>query len=198
MNKILLFLLLTLLPVNAFPEEPITVSYEFCTDPMLRKLITFQGIQYMSIQVHGVQKGKRCNLVRVDCKDGKLTYDTPLRFQAPDSAIIIEAFAQSVHPDTANIMLDLAGMSSARIYPVKSCKQHILMETLTDKTQHVTDTIPLFAYTTGKKEEFTYQGKKVTGTDFCGVRYSKTNPGEWKDKFGITDYFYYILCFDPE
>lgn len=198
MNKILKLLLLCILTANVFAQEPISVSYKHCTKPMSTKLMMFQEIQYIEIQIQGIPKGKGCNLIRVDCKDGKQTYNKALRFQAPDSAIVIEAFAQSIHPDTVKTMLSIAGMPSVRKYPVTNCKQHILMETLTDKTQYATDTIPLLAYTSGKKQDFTFEGKTVSGIDYCKVRYSKTNPAQWSDLFGLTHYFYYILCTDPE
>ena len=33
--------------------------------------------------------------------------------------------------------------------------------------------------------------------NFCEVRYSKTHPSEWYEKFSIKDYIYFELEFQP-
>ena len=178
-------------------SSKVEVSYELCKDDMTRELMDFQDIRYYQVFIKGDFSGKMCNLVMVHCRDGQLSYDEPIRFQEKDSTIRLTYFAQSIDNDTAKISLKSKAVHSTRKYDVKNCKSHILMETYTEAPLTTADTIPVIAYTTGLVQNFMFEGKPVTGIDYCGLRFVKVNPKEWSDKYGVKDFVYYIIYFEP-
>ena len=163
---------------------------------MTRELMDFQDIRYYQVFIKGDFSGKMCNLVMVHCRDGQLSYDEPIRFQEKDSTIRLTYFAQSIDSDTAKISLKSKAVHSTRKYDVKNCKSHILMETYTEAPLTTADTIPVIAYTTGLVQNFMFEGKPVTGIDYCGLRFAKVNPKEWSEKYGVKDFVYYIIYFE--
>ena len=71
------------------------------------------------------------------------------------------------------------------------------METYTETPLTTADTIPVIAYTTGLVQSFMFEGKPVTGIDYCGLRFAKINPEKWPEKYGVKDFVYYIIYFEP-
>lgn len=198
MCRIFTFLLFCLVSFSMSAQSSkVEVSYELCKDDMTRELMDFQDIRYYQVFIKGDFSGKMCNLVMVHCRDGQLSYDEPICFQEKDSTIRLTYFAQSIDSDTAKISLKSKAVHSTRKYDVKNCKSHILMETYTEAPLTTADTIPVIAYTTGLVQNFMFEGKPVTGIDYCGLRFAKVNPKEWSDKYGVKDFVYYIIYFEP-
>ncbi len=198
MCSVFTFLLFCLISFSMSAQSSkVEVSYELCEDDMIRELMDFQEIRYYKVFVKGDFSGKMCNLVMVHCRDGKFSYDKPVRFQEKDSVIQLTYFAQSVDADTSKISLKSKAIHSTSKYDVKNCKSHILMETYTETPLTTTDTIPVIAYTTGLIQSFMFEGKPVTGIDYCGLRFAKVNPEKWPEKYGVKDFVYYIIYFDP-
>ncbi|WP_370861057.1 hypothetical protein [Parabacteroides faecis] len=199
MCRIWIFLVFCLASLLASAQSSkVEVSYELCEDDMIRELMDFQEIRYYKVFVKGDFSGKMCNLVMVHCRDGKFSYDNkPVRFQEKDSVIQLTYFAQSVDADTSKISLKSKAIHSTSKYDVKNCKSHILMETYTETPLTTADTIPVIAYTTGLVQSFMFEGKPVTGIDYCGLRFAKINPEKWPEKYGVKDFVYYIIYFEP-
>lgn len=66
---------------------------------------------------------------------------------------------------------------------------YILMETLPPTPYTTSDEINLVAYTTGIKR--IHQG--MDAYDFCGLRYAKTDPKQWQEKFKLPRFVYFSL-----
>lgn len=198
MCKIVSLLLFCLVSFSMSAQSSkVAVSYELCKDDMMRELMDFQDIRYYQVFIKGDFSGKMCNLVMVHCRDGQLSYDSPVRFQEKDSIIQLTYFAQSIDRDTVKMSLKSKAIHSTSKQDIKNCKSHILMETLTEEPLTTADTIPVIAYTTGLEQKFMFDGKPVIGIDYCGLRFAKVNPKEWPEKYGVKDFVYYIIYFEP-
>lgn len=198
MCRIFTFLLFCLVSFSISAQSSkVEVSYSLCEDDMMRELMDFQGIRYYQVFIKGDFSGKMCNLVMVHCTDGQLSYDKPIRFQEKDSVIKLTYFAQSIDNDTTKISLKSKVMNSTRKYGIKNGGNHILMETFPAVPLTIADTIPVIAYTTGLEQKFMLDGKAVTSIDYCGLRYANVDPKEWTEKYGIKDFVYYMIYFEP-
>ncbi len=54
------------------------------------------------------------------------------------------------------------------------------------------DTIPLVGYATGIPVKYDLGGGKIVDAYYvCGIRFSKVQPYNWKDKYDLSDYLYF-------
>lgn len=178
-------------------QDTISVSYKLPDDLFMYKLMEFQGINGFDVVVKGNMKRMPYKVYMVRCKDGKaeeklLNKDIPCEM---DSVQHFYFFAQAESADTAHISITYRVTEDLHI-PIAT-KNCILMETLPVKAYTVADRIPLIAYTTGHETKMEFNGQIFTAIDFCGVRFSKTHPSEWYEKFNIKDYIYFEIEFQP-
>ena len=195
--KNLLATLLLLISTSVWAQDTISVSYSSTEDTYLKSLMEFQGIQGYKVTVRGTMKDMPYKLYLVKCKEGKiekeeLAKDVPCKM---DSVGNFNFFAQPENKDTLHLSCTYRVGLDLHI-PV-STEGHILMEVFPEKAYTINTPIPLIAYTAGEAVEFNINGQKMKGSSYCNVRFSKTHPSEWYQKFKIKDYFYFELEFQP-
>ena len=193
-----MLILTSLCTVSMVAQDTISVIYESPKDAFVQKLMDFQGIFGFDVTVKTSQKGLPYKLCMVRCTNGKaerkvLNEELPCKM---DSVSHFYFFAQAESADSVHIGCQYRVGTNLHI-PIVT-KNYILMETLPTKTYTVSDRIPLMAYTTGHRCEMNFNGQIVEAIDYCGVRYSKTHPSEWYEKFNIQDYIYFELEFQPK
>ena len=182
---------------NPSTGDSITVSYEYPDDKYLRGMMHFSGIHCFDVKLKSTAPPQLYKLQMVRCTDGK-TERTDMfggMYNRLDSINSFLFFAQAESADTVHISCSGRMFIEQHIpIPTQGC---ILMETLPVRAYTPADTIPLIAYTTGHQKETVWHGQKGTYIDFCEVRFSKTHPSEWHEKFGIKDYLYFDLIMQP-
>ena len=164
----------------------------------MQKLMDFQGIFGFDVIVGTSHKNLPYKLYMVRCTDGK-TEKKALNEEIPcemDSVQHFYFFAQAESADSVHI--DCQHRVGTILHIPIVTKNCILMETLPAKTYTSADRIPLMAYTTGAEFKMDFNGQTVDAISFCEVRYSKTHPSEWYEKFNIQDYIYFELEFQPK
>lgn len=196
MKKLLCMWMLVFFYITSIAaQDSISVSYEYSQDNFLRQLMNFQGIYGINVIVKGCPKETPYQLYMVRNTEGKTERKRidPGFFSMRDSIQSLYFFAQAESADTLHI-----NCSSIDLHIPIATKNCILLETLPIKAYNIADTIPLIAYSTGKKMELELNGETVEAIDFCGVRYSNTHPSEWYNKFNIKDYLYFELELHPQ
>lgn len=197
-NFLCVLIFVSLCTVSMVAQDTISISYQSPKDVFMQKLMDFQGIFGFDVIVRTSHKNLPYKLHMVRCTDGK-TEKKALNEEIPcemDSVQHFYFFAQAESTDSVHI--DCQHRVGTILHIPIATKNCILMETLPVKTYTSADRIPLMAYTTGHRYEMNFNGQKVEAIDYCGVRYSKTHPSEWYEKFNIQDYIYFELEFQPK
>ena len=159
-------------------------------------LMDFLDIKYMKMKIHGDIKGKKWQLWVNESHEGKITSKSlfPYAFEFSDTLATFVFIAQDQN-DTLTLVCKTPRYSMPKTKYAIDTKNgtapptpYILMETL--PTPYTTsDEINLVAYTTGIKR--IHQG--MDAYDFCGLRYAKTDPKQWQEKFKLPRFVYFSL-----
>lgn len=160
-------------------------------------LMDFLDIKYMKIQIHGDIKGKKWQLWVNESHEGKITSKSlfPYAFEFSDTLATFVFIAQDQN-DTLTLVCKTPRYSMPKTKYAIDTKNgtasptpYILMETLPPTPYTTSDEINLVAYTTGIKR--IHQG--MDAYDFCGLRYAKTDPKQWQEKFKLPRFVYFSL-----
>ena len=158
-------------------------------------LMDFLDIKYMKI--HGDIKGKKWQLWVNESHEGKITSKSlfPYAFEFSDTLATFVFIAQDQN-DTLTLVCKTPRYSMPKTKYAIDTKNgtapptpYILMETLPPTPYTTSDEINLVAYTTGIKR--IHQG--MDAYDFCGLRYAKTDPKQWQEKFKLPRFVYFSL-----
>ena len=146
-------------------------------------LMDFLDIKYMKMKIHGDIKGKKWQLWVNESHEGKITSKSlfPYAFEFSDTLTLVCKTPRYSMPKTKYAIDTKNGTAPPTPY--------ILMETLPPTPYTTSDEINLVAYTTGIKR--IHQG--MDAYDFCGLRYAKTDPKQWQEKFKLPRFVYFSL-----
>ena len=157
----------------------------------------FKYIKYMKMKIHGDIKGKKWQLWVNESHEGKITSKSlfPYAFEFSDTLATFVFIAQDQN-DTLTLVCKTPRYSMPKTKYAIDTKNgtapptpYILMETLPPTPYTTSDEINLVAYTTGIKR--IHQG--MDAYDFCGLRYAKTDPKQWQEKFKLPRFVYFSL-----
>jgi hypothetical protein len=157
----------------------------------------FLDIKYMKMKIHGDIKGKKWQLWVNESHEGKITSKSlfPYAFEFSDTLATFVFIAQDQN-DTLTLVCKTPRYSMPKTKYAIDTKNgtapptpYILMETLPPTPYTTSDEINLVAYTTGIKR--IHQG--MDAYDFCGLRYAKTDPKQWQEKFKLPRFVYFSL-----
>ena len=165
-------------------------------------LMDFLDIKYMKMKIHGDIKGKKWQLWVNESHEGKITSKSlfPYAFEFSDTLATFVFIAQDQN-DTLTLVCKTPrysmpktkyaiNMPLTQFAPICAPPTpYILMETLPPTPYTTSDEINLVAYTTGIKR--IHQG--MDAYDFCGLRYAKTDPKQWQEKFKLPRFVYFSL-----
>lgn len=160
-------------------------------------LMDFLDIKYMKMKIHGDIKGKKWQLWVNESHEGKITSKSlfPYAFEFSDTLATFVFIAQDQN-DTLTLVCKPPRYSMPKTKYAIDTKNgtapptpYILMETLPPTPYTTSDEINLVAYTTGIKR--IHQG--MDAYDFCGLRYAKTDPKQWQEKFKLPRFVYFSL-----
>ena len=160
-------------------------------------LMDFLDIKYMKMKIHGDIKGKKWQLWVNESHEGKITSKSlfPYAFEFSDTLATFVFIAQDQN-DTLTLVCKTPRYSMPKTKYAIDTKNgtapptpYILMETLPPTPYTTSDEINLVAYTTGIKRS--HQG--MDAYDFCGLRYAKTDPKQWQEKFKLPRFVYFSL-----
>ena len=160
-------------------------------------LMDFLDIKYMKMKIHGDIKGKKWQLWVNESHEGKITSKSlfPYAFEFSDTLATFVFIAQDQN-DTLTLVCKTPRYSMPKTKYAIDTKNgtapptpYILMETLPPTPYTTSDEINLVAYTTGIKR--IHQG--MDAYDFCGLRYAKTDPKQWQEKFKLPRFVYFSL-----
>lgn len=145
------------------------------------------------ISVTGNFRDKYYTLRMVHCLKGeesvKILNDTPCILK--DTMLVLNFRANPFSRDS--VLFSVSGTDIGAKIRLTDIRHDILMETYSENSYVVTDTIPLIAYSTGFKDKIMWEGKEAERIDFCKVRYAKRHPSEWYKEFNILDYVYFDM-----
>lgn len=204
MKKIVFAVLLLAFPLVGGAQNRVEVSYESpdSIPAVTQGLMDFLEVYYMKVTVHGDIKGKKWILWANQSDNGEVTSKPllPYTMEFADTTATFSFYAQAAGTDSAYIKIVTPRYTTAKnkyatnaengtAYP----SQYILMETFPEKPYDTTQDIALAAFTTGLVEEVTYQGKKGVRIDYCGLRYSNTDPKQWQEKHKVPRFVYFSL-----
>ena len=160
-------------------------------------LMDFLDIKYMKMKIHGDIKGKKWQLWVNESHEGKITSKSlfPYAFEFSDTLATFVFIAQDQN-DTLTLVCKTPRYSMPKTKYAIDTKNgtapptpYVLMETLPPTPYTTSDEINLVAYTTGIKR--IHQG--MDAYDFCGLRYAKTDPKQWQEKFKLPRFVYFSL-----
>lgn len=199
MKKTIITSLFLLFSFGIFAQNQVRISYVSpdSIPSATLDLMDFLDIKYMKIQIHGDIKGKKWQLWVNESHEGKITSKSlfPYAFEFSDTLATFVFIAQDQN-DTLTLVCKTPRYSMPKTKYAIDTKNgtapptpYILMETLPPTPYTTSDEINLVAYTTGIKR--IHQG--MDAYDFCGLRYAKTDPKQWQEKFKLPRFVYFSL-----
>lgn len=199
MKKTIITSLFLLFSFGIFAQNQVRISYVSpdSIPSATLDLMDFLDIKYMKIQIHGDIKGKKWQLWVNESHEGKITSKSlfPYAFEFSDTLATFVFIAQDQN-DTLTLVCKTPRYSMPKTKYAIDTKDgtasptpYILMETLPPTPYTTSDEINLVAYTTGIKR--IHQG--MDAYDFCGLRYAKTDPKQWQEKFKLPRFVYFSL-----
>jgi hypothetical protein len=199
MKKTIMTSLFLLFSFGIFAQNQVRISYVSpdSIPSATLDLMDFLDIKYMKIQIHGDIKGKKWQLWVNESHEGKITSKSlfPYAFEFSDTLATFVFIAQDQN-DTLTLVCKTPRYSMPKTKYAIDTKNgtasptpYILMETLPPTPYTTSDEINLVAYTTGIKR--IHQG--MDAYDFCGLRYAKTDPKQWQEKFKLPRFVYFSL-----
>ena len=199
MKKTIMTSLFLLFSFDIFAQNQVRISYVSpdSIPSATLDLMDFLDIKYMKIQIHGDIKGKKWQLWVNESHEGKITSKSlfPYAFEFSDTPATFVFIAQDQN-DTLTLVCKTPRYSMPKTKYAIDTKNgtasptpYILMETLPPTPYTTSDEINLVAYTTGIKR--IHQG--MDAYDFCGLRYAKTDPKQWQEKFKLPRFVYFSL-----
>lgn len=175
-------------PASPQQSDSVAVSFFHPGDNFLQLLMRYQGTDALSVKLAS-DKPCKFHLEMVKSDNGTITrkpFDVyPTKLSADTT--VINFIATTYKNDSIKIGTNFA-WEIIEAYP-----SALLIEALPLQTYTQSDTIPLIVYSHGKKQQFNFNGKEVTGFDICSVRFSKKHPSEWGKAFGIDKYLWFEL-----
>lgn len=199
MKKTIITSLFLLFSFGIFAQNQVRISYVSpdSIPSATLDLMDFLDIKYMKIQIHGDIKGKKWQLWVNESHEGKITSKSlfPYAFEFSDTLATFVFIAQDQN-DTLTLVCKTPRYSMPKTKYAIDTKDgtasptpYILMETIPPTPYTTSDEINLVAYTTGIKR--IHQG--MDAYDFCGLRYAKTDPKQWQEKFKLPRFVYFSL-----
>ena len=199
MKKTIITSLFLLFSFGIFAQNQVRISYVSpdSIPSATLDLMDFLDIKYMKIQIHGDIKGKKWQLWVNESHEGKITSKSlfPYAFEFSDTLATFVFIAQDQN-DTLTLVCKTPRYSMPKTKYAIDTKNgtapptpYILMETLPPTPYTTSDEINLVAYTTGIKR--IHRG--MDAYDFCGLRYAKTDPKQWQEKFKLPRFVYFSL-----
>ena len=202
MKKTIMTSLFLLFSFGIFAQNQVRISYVSpdSIPSATLDLMDFLDIKYMKMKIHGDIKGKKWQLWVNESHEGKITSKSlfPYAFEFSDTLATFVFIAQDQN-DTLTLVCKTPRYSMPKTKYAIDTKNgtapptpYILMETLPPTPYTTSDEINLVAYTTGIKR--IHQG--MDAYDFCGLRYAKTDPKQWQEKFKLPRFVYFSLRLD--
>ena len=199
MKKTIMTSLFLLFSFGIFAQNQVRISYVSpdSIPSATLDLMDFLDINYMKMKIHGDIKGKKWQLWVNESHEGKITSKSlfPYAFEFSDTLATFVFIAQDQN-DTLTLVCKTPRYSMPKTKYAIDTKNgtapptpYILMETLPPTPYTTSDEINLVAYTTGIKR--IHQG--MDAYDFCGLRYAKTDPKQWQEKFKLPRFVYFSL-----
>jgi hypothetical protein len=199
MKKTIITSLFLLFSFGIFAQNQVRISYVSpdSIPSATLDLMDFLDIKYMKIQIHGDIKGKKWQLWVNESHEGKITSKSlfPYAFEFSDTLATFVFIAQDQN-DTLTLVCKTPRYSMPKTKYAIDTKDgtasptpYILMETIPPTPYTTSDEINLVAYTTGIKR--IHRG--MDAYDFCGLRYAKTDPKQWQEKFKLPRFVYFSL-----
>jgi len=199
MKKTIMTSLFLLFSFGIFAQNQVRISYVSpdSIPSATLDLMDFLDIKYMKMKIHGDIKGKKWQLWVNESHEGKITSKSlfPYAFEFSDTLATFVFIAQDQN-DTLTLVCKTPRYSMPKTKYAIDTKNgtapptpYILMETLPPTPYTTSDEINLVAYTTGIKR--IHQG--MDAYDFCGLRYAKTDPKQWQEKFKLPRFVYFSL-----
>ena len=199
MKKTIVTSLFLLFSFGIFAQNQVRISYVSpdSIPSATLDLMDFLDIKYMKMKIHGDIKGKKWQLWVNESHEGKITSKSlfPYAFEFSDTLATFVFIAQDQN-DTLTLVCKTPRYSMPKTKYAIDTKNgtapptpYILMETLPPTPYTTSDEINLVAYTTGIKR--IHQG--MDAYDFCGLRYAKTDPKQWQEKFKLPRFVYFSL-----
>ena len=199
MKKTIMTSLFLLFSFGIFAQNQVRISYVSpdSIPSATLDLMDFLDIKYMKMKIHGDIKGKKWQLWVNESHEGKITSKSlfPYAFEFSDTLATFVFIAQDQN-DTLTLVCKTPRYSMPKTKYAIDTKDgtasptpYILMETLPPTPYTTSDEINLVAYTTGIKR--IHQG--MDAYDFCGLRYAKTDPKQWQEKFKLPRFVYFSL-----
>lgn len=199
MKKTIITSLFLLFSFGIFAQNQVRISYVSpdSIPSATLDLMDFLDIKYMKMKIHGDIKGKKWQLWVNESHEGKITSKSlfPYAFEFSDTLATFVFIAQDQN-DTLTLVCKTPRYSMPKTKYAIDTKNgtapptpYILMETLPPTPYTTSDEINLVAYTTGIKR--IHQG--MDAYDFCGLRYAKTDPKQWQEKFKLPRFVYFSL-----
>ncbi|WP_286693608.1 hypothetical protein [Odoribacter sp. N15.MGS-14] len=199
MKKTIMTSLFLLFSFGIFAQNQVRISYVSpdSIPSATLDLMDFLDIKYMKMKIHGDIKGKKWQLWVNESHEGKITSKSlfPYAFEFSDTLATFVFIAQDQN-DTLTLVCKTPRYSMPKTKYAIDTKNgtapptpYILMETLPPTPYTTSDEINLVAYTTGIKR--IHQG--MDAYDFCGLRYAKTDPKQWQEKFKLPRFIYFSL-----
>ena len=199
MKKTIITSLFLLFSFGIFAQNQVRISYVSpdSIPSATLDLMDFLDIKYMKIQIHGDIKGKKWQLWVNESHEGKITSKSlfPYAFEFSDTLATFVLIAQDQN-DTLTLVCKTPRYSMPKTKYAIDTKDgtasptpYILMETIPPTPYTTSDEINLVAYTTGIKR--IHRG--MDAYDFCGLRYAKTDPKQWQEKFKLPRFVYFSL-----
>ena len=199
MKKTIITSLFLLFSFGIFAQNQVRISYVSpdSIPSATLDLMDFLDIKYMKIQIHGDIKGKKWQLWVNESHEGKITSKSlfPYAFEFSDTLATFVFIAQDQN-DTLTLVCKTPRYSMPKTKYAIDTKDgtasptpYILMETIPPTPYTTSDEINLVAYTTGIKR--IHRG--MDAYEFCGLRYAKTDPKQWQEKFKLPRFVYFSL-----
>ena len=199
MKKTIMTSLFLLFSFGIFAQNQVRISYVSpdSIPSATLDLMDFLDIKYMKMKIHGDIKVKKWQLWVNESHEGKITSKSlfPYAFEFSDTLATFVFIAQDQN-DTLTLVCKTPRYSMPKTKYAIDTKNgtapptpYILMETLPPTPYTTSDEINLVAYTTGIKR--IHQG--MDAYDFCGLRYAKTDPKQWQEKFKLPRFVYFSL-----
>ena len=200
MNKKTIITILLALVTMTGQAQTIKASYEDILDSLptvMQEYMTMQGVQHFRVNLRSEFNSKRAKIKKVTCDNGTFTERDLLpnitHLVFTDSIERLDFMALPFESDRLRIACFYLGKNKTRLFEdtVKIDRNKILMETLTPGNGPA---YPIIAYTSGIPIKV---GINV-GINYCGLRFSETEPRLWFEKHGITDYVYYTVTLEED
>lgn len=178
-------------------KDSITIGYELLknNEPKVKECTEAEAQYAFEVVLKGNMKGTPYKLYQIHVKEGKANRMEISQEKAciADSTLHFIFVSIMEKKDTVRIICNHQEKNELQI--VIPAYRAILMETYLSIKPTKDDPIPLIAFTEGQPKTFDFDGVKLEGLDYCGVRDAKIHPSRWFEKFHIKDYVYFEIEF---